>query len=309
MIYLLNRYYKAVLLFIPALSMQSIYSSGCNSNFSYIFNCNKFNNGIIYKVHESYTDDSLNQDINNRIIKNAARYQFLTDSLTRLANQKRMQLKETTDPHKRVMLINEISSLDNEANRYQNKANESYHLAEISDNQAKSKEDTLEGRIRLVKEINGIKIYQYVSLDSEEDSEGPLLSASDIKTSMVYTDRNIQSETDDFEIFPASPYSKLNPIPSNINLPDGLIFRIQLGAFSKPVSNDTFKGLSPVSYEVVNGKIKYYTGIFYSSENAGKALKDIREYGFSDSFLVPFYNGIIISIEKAKEIEYSQIKL
>jgi hypothetical protein len=94
-----------------------------------------------------------------------------------------------------------------------------------------------------------------------------------------------------------------------MNLPDGLLFRIQLGVFSKPVLNDTFKGLSPVSYEIVDGKIKYYAGIFYSSESAAKALKDVREYGFSDSFLVPFYNGKIISIEKAKEIEYSQIKL
>jgi hypothetical protein len=172
-------------------------------------------------------------------------------------------------------------------------------------NQAKNKEDTMEGRIRLVKEINGIKIYQYVPSDSEDS----LFLVSDSKTPVTDTDLNKKSETDEFKILLSSPYSKLNPIPSDMNLPDGLLFRIQLGVFGKPVANDTFKGLSPVSYEVVDGKIKYYAGIFYSSESAGKALKDIREYGFSDSFLVPFYNGKIISIEKAKEIEYSQIKL
>ena len=235
MIYLSNRYYRAILLFIPALFVQSIYSIDYRNNESEIVNLDKFKKNIIYEKHVSFTDDSLNQ--------------------------------------------------------------------------AKSKEDTLGGQIRLVKEINGIKIYQYVFQDSEEDSLDSLLLISDIKTPMVQSVRNEQSGTDEFKILLSSPYSKLNPIPSDINLPVGLIFRIQLGAFSKPVSNDTFKGLSPVSYELVNGKIKYYAGIFYSSESAGKALKEIREYGFSDSFLVPFYNGKIISIDKAREIEYSQIKL
>lgn len=176
-------------------------------------------------------------------------------------------------------------------------------------NQAKSSADTLGGKIRLVKEINGIKIYQYVSSGYEQGMGDSLLLESGRKNTVEFTARKKKTETDDFEILPYPAYSNSNPIPADVNLPDGLIFRIQLGAFSKQVSNGTFKGLSPVSYEVVNGKFKYYTGIFYSSESAGRALKDIREYGFSDSFLVSFYNGIIISMEKAREIEYSQIKL
>jgi hypothetical protein len=225
----------AFMLFIPALSMQSIYSSECIRNESGISGQNKFKKEILLRLHLSYTNDSLSQ--------------------------------------------------------------------------VKSEKDTLEGRIRLVKEMNGIKIYQYVSPDFKKDSEDSLLLDSDIRTSKGYTGLTKKTQTDDFIILSASPYSKSNPIPADIDLPDGLIFRIQLGVFSKQVSNDTFKGMSPISYEIVDGKLKYYTGIFYSSESAGKALKDIREYGFPDSFLVAFYNGKIISIEKAKEIEYSQIKL
>ncbi len=176
-------------------------------------------------------------------------------------------------------------------------------------NQVKSEKNTMGGQIRLVKEINGIKVYQFVSTHLKKDSEDTLLLDSDSTTSKSYANRTRKPETDDFKIFAVSPYSKSNPIPAGINLPDGLIFRIQLGAFSKQVSDDAFKGLSPVSYEIVDGKLKYYTGIFYSSESAGKALKEVREYGFPDSFLVAFYNGKIISIEKAREVEYSQIKL
>ncbi len=188
-------------------------------------------------------------------------------------------------------------------------ANEGISIEERINNYLRSEPDTLEGRIRLVKEINGIKIYQYVSSDSVKASGDSLLYTSGIKTPVVYADRTRQSKTDNFQILQISPYNSQNPIPSDISLPDGLIFRIQLGAYSKPVSESTFGGLSPVSYEVINGKLKYYTGIFYSSERAGEALIKVREYGFSDSFLVPFYGGEIISIEKAKEIEYSQIKL
>ena len=235
MICLFNRYDRIMLLFIPALFTQSLYSKEYQNNESDIVYPDEYKKNIIYEKHVSFTDDSLN--------------------LT------------------------------------------------------KSKEDTLEGRIRLVKEIKGIKIYQYVFSDSEKDTLDSLFMDSDIKNTVLNTDRNKPIKTDEFEILLSSPYNELNPIPSDKNLPDGLIFRIQLGAFGKKVSNDTFKGLSPVSYETTNGKTKYYAGIFYSSESAGKALKEIREYGFSDSFLVPFYNGRIISMEKAKEIEYSQIKL
>ena len=90
---------------------------------------------------------------------------------------------------------------------------------------------------------------------TEEGTGDSILLTSGIKTPIVYEERTRQVRTDNFRILQKSPYDELNPIPSNISLPDGLIFRIQLGAYSKPVSDNNFKGLSPVSYEAVNGKI------------------------------------------------------
>jgi hypothetical protein len=158
--------------------------------------------------------------------------------------------------------------------------------------------DSLKGKIKLVREINGIKVYQYVNPGSDGLSSDSALTAAsgDIKH-------------DEFEILNSSPYNESNPIPADISLPDGLIFRIQLGVYSKPVSFNTFGGMYPVSCEETKGLIKYYTGIFGTSEKANRALEKVREYGFSDSFIVPFYNGRKITIEKAKEIEYTQIKL
>jgi hypothetical protein len=158
--------------------------------------------------------------------------------------------------------------------------------------------DSLEGKIKLVREINGIKVYQYVNPGTAGFSNDSALTAAA---------GNIKH--DEFEILNSSPYNELNPIPADISFHDGLIFRIQLGVYSKPVSFGTFGGLYPVSYEETKGLIKYYTGIFGTSEKANRALEKVREYGFSDSFIVPFYDGRKITIEKAKEIEYKQIKL
>ncbi len=158
--------------------------------------------------------------------------------------------------------------------------------------------DTLKGKIKLVREINGIKVYQYVYPGSAGSSNDSSLTAA-----------ASNKKYDEFEILSSSPYNESNPIPAGINLPDGLIFRIQLGVYSKPVSFNAFGGLYPVSSEETKGLIKYYTGIFGLSEKANRALEIVREYGFSDSFIVPFYNGRKITIEKAKEIEYTQIKL
>ena len=50
-----------------------------------------------------------------------------------------------------------------------------------------------------------------------------------------------------------SPYSESNPIPQGLSLVPGLVYRIQLGVFSKAKPNDAFGGISPVSYEQVTG--------------------------------------------------------
>ncbi len=45
-------------------------------------------------------------------------------------------------------------------------------------------------------------------------------------------------------------YSEENPIPVNPANPDGLIYKVQVGAFRKPIPQDLFKGFAPISAEV-----------------------------------------------------------
>lgn len=110
-----------------------------------------------------------------------------------------------------------------------------------------------------------------------------------------------------FEILKISPYSKSNPIPTDVELPNGLVYRIQLGVFTHEVPMDTFGGLTPVTAEESdNGAVrKFYVGYFETSKDAKKALEQVKSYGFTDAFIVPYYDKQKIAIGKAREIEFA----
>jgi hypothetical protein len=88
-------------------------------------------------------------------------------------------------------------------------------------------------------------------------------------------------------------------------LPAGLIYRIQMGVFSKPVNAAFFKGISPVSGFKVpsSGMIRYFAGMFRRLADANKALLVIKQLGFKDSFLVAISDGTPVSLERAASLE------
>jgi len=107
-----------------------------------------------------------------------------------------------------------------------------------------------------------------------------------------------------FAILSQSPYSASNPFPIDEPLPDGVVYKIQLGAFSRTPAANAFRGLTPISGERLdNGITKYFTGLFWKYSDADNALRRVREYGFSDAFLVSYYYRISISIERARQLE------
>jgi hypothetical protein len=95
-----------------------------------------------------------------------------------------------------------------------------------------------------------------------------------------------------FERRSKSIYSASSPIPLDEKLPDGLVFKIQMGAFKNAIPQDLFKGISPVSGETTaKGFIRYTAGLFFTCESADQAKKEIRTLGFPDAFIVAFMDG------------------
>ncbi|MFL5762805.1 MAG: hypothetical protein ACJ77K_02615 [Bacteroidia bacterium] len=87
-------------------------------------------------------------------------------------------------------------------------------------------------------------------------------------------------------------YSASKPIPVNEKLPEGLIFKVQIGAFRNPIPQDLFKGISPITGETTpQGFTRYTAGLFATFATADKVKEEIRALGYKDAFVVAFLNG------------------
>lgn len=114
---------------------------------------------------------------------------------------------------------------------------------------------------------------------------------------------------DGLEITKGNAYTASNPIPVDAKMEDGLVFRVQIGAFKTRLPNDAFKGLSPLNGETAgNGYIRYTAGNFSKVENANAVKNDLRRLGYNDAFVVVYYNGKRISLGEALSIMNEQGK-
>lgn len=102
------------------------------------------------------------------------------------------------------------------------------------------------------------------------------------------------------EVVSGYAYSAENPIPLDSKMPDGLVFRVQIGAFKNQLANDAFRGLSPLNGETVgNGYIRYIAGNFVKFENASAVKNDLRNLGYADAFVVAYFNGKRVTVAEA----------
>ncbi len=87
-------------------------------------------------------------------------------------------------------------------------------------------------------------------------------------------------------------------------IPDGLVYKIQLGYYPSDVQVSNFRGLYPISGETVNKSlVRIYAGVFFSYAEASKGNEYIRANAIANAFVVPFYNGSKVSVSKAVEVE------
>ncbi|MFC2111509.1 SPOR domain-containing protein, partial [Bacteroidota bacterium] len=101
-----------------------------------------------------------------------------------------------------------------------------------------------------------------------------------------------------------SAYNDNNPIPHNVELPSGLVYKVQIAAFRKEVSFDIFKGLAPITSEKAPNSdfTRYMAGIFSEYNPAISARDNIRQIGYRDAFVVAYFNGSRISIARARQL-------
>lgn len=86
------------------------------------------------------------------------------------------------------------------------------------------------------------------------------------------------------------------------NTPRGLIFKVQIGAFEKFNINQYLNETENFEGESADGLNKYTIGNFRDPNLADAFRLDIRKMGIKDAWLVPYRDGIRITMTEAKDI-------
>lgn len=255
------------------------------------------------------------------LIEEAINYQTESDSLDYDAQQLRKKARDENNYQKKQELIASITTLDKEAKRLQRLADAKFGEAEKLRNPV-PEENIAEVPDNLTPQStpSGITLYTYNSSAPEPKTkpiaepkavevkkEEPVAEKKEETYNKGYAAaQNVSAElASSFNIMNNSPYSKSNPIPVAA-IPGGLVYRIQLGAYTQSIPQNTFGGLAPVSKEQAGRATKYYVGVFGSVKEAREALDEVKEYGYPDAFLVSFYNRSKISVQEAREIEFAR---
>ncbi|HLG03675.1 MAG TPA: hypothetical protein VI731_08780, partial [Bacteroidia bacterium] len=129
-------------------------------------------------------------------------------------------------------------------------------------------------------------------------SPGTATTGMPIPTGESVTQHLSPGETFRFVSTETTPVIQPNP-----TLPAGVVFKVQIGAFRSQISPEAFKGIEPLTSELTQtGLTRYTAGLFTDLGHAGAARNEIRARGYSDAFVVAFYNGNRISVAEARRI-------
>ncbi len=139
-------------------------------------------------------------------------------------------------------------------------------------------------------------------------SEGPKIEKQE-EIMPVQTIAIKQEIPSDFGVVEKPVYNTENPIPIDSPLPDGVIYRIQIGAFSTLREPQFFKGMVPVFGESVGKLTKYFIGNITTYSSAENALGVVKSKGFKDAFIIAWYNGKKITPQRAQSLEGTAVPI
>ena len=205
--------------------------------------------------------------------------------------------KETATPERQAQLDSEIKKLR--------------AFASVAYETANQK---LETQQELISETSGLReeleaIADSMTKDSALSSAELAASAETITSNAsaedLYNQSLDMSNAAEKTIFAKTKnvYSNDRPIPVDVDLPEGLVYKVQVGAFRNAIPQNLYNEFAPVTGEKLNNGItRYSAGLFTSESSANSAKRDIRGIGFEDAFVVAYLNGERISLAQARNL-------
>ena len=252
------------------------------------------------------------------ILAGALVHQAASDSLKDMANEARAMIRESDDPNERWVWQKQIMVWEKKSRDEELLADELYALLDREREKPEAgppvnvpetiEVDTVIGEMTVYRFTgHGKAAMQDGSAEQTRETLKGIAVSGEPGTPPAVTPGGAgrEGKINRFDILSGSPYSAGNPIPTDVALPGGVFYRIQLGAFGQPADPGAFRGISPVTAESIpdRGLIKYYAGKFSLYDDAATALTRIRSEGYEDAFIVAWYNGKQVSTQRAKQLE------
>ena len=106
-----------------------------------------------------------------------------------------------------------------------------------------------------------------------------------------------------FAVTARGVYSDSRPIPIDMEMPKGVYYKVQIGAFRNDIPQNLYDQFAPISGERLNTGITRYTaGFFVQFDNAKQVKQQIRALGYNDAFIVAYRDGKRIPLYEAAAI-------
>ncbi len=266
--------------------------------------------------------DSVSPDY-DRTLSEALELQYKADSLYRIADQQKKGLEKGSYTE-RTKLKTRITETETLAASVQEQADRKYDEAQVAMNKkpftaayipVPSSADTTPVETilpdTLWKETKTIPasdtlIARKDTIRKNIVTKPPYIKPPADTVSLAEAKTREEPETVDlYSVFEVADKAPDEKIEINPEIPQGLIYRIQVAVFRNPVAYSYFKGIVPVYGFTIAGKdlTVYYAGMFRKLTDANKALAIVRKKGFKDAFITSLYGGKAVSSEKAVQLE------
>jgi len=236
-----------------------------------------------------------------KTLNEAIEFQFKADSLLEFAGEQRKELEKLPVAEKPA-LKTRISENEKLAASFQKSADQKYSEAQALMN---PQHDTSKLTIvtpdvpvnKIVKDSSGIVNYRAAvkAADKRSDSTKVVISSGKPKVEVFAL----------FEVLAKPVTDPKAKIIIDPDVPEGLIYRIQIAVFRNPVVPAYFKGITPIYGFKIAGTDKtiYYAGMFRKSLDATKALASVKGKGFKDAFIVALLANKSVSPDRAALLE------
>ncbi len=232
------------------------------------------------------------------------------DSTKELSSQKleesnnKLEEAAALKKRKRKPLVKEAAELDYASQLLAREADSLNVFANEANKNARDKKTAADTYLSTIDKELSLRIMRSIEGIPEPVEVEPL-PVSPSNNEIVSTNEPIKNSTAvSIGIQKGKSHNTNNPIKMNEPLPGGIVFKVQIGAFNKPVADNAFGSVSPVSGEIIpnSNLIRYTAGLFTVFDEASNARKELNGLNYKDAFVVAYCYGKRMSVTEARAL-------